>query len=85
MQRHNEIHDLVSDLTSLVWSQVVKEPLIKNDPLHHGELRADVGIRGAWKPQAMSLFDVRVLDSEAPSYQSIPPARVLRNAEREKT
>ena len=74
VQCHNEIHDLVSDLTSLVWSQVVKEPLTEDDPLHHGGLRADVGIRGAWQPQAMSLFDIRVLDSDAPSYQSTPPA-----------
>ena len=76
VQRHNEICDLVSDLSSLVWSQVVKEPLFEDDSLHHVGLRADVGIRGA--------CDIWVLDSDAPSYQSTPPARVLRNAEREK-
>ena len=32
----------------------------------------------------MSLYDVRVLDSDAPSYRNIPPAQVLRKAEQEK-
>ena len=60
VKHKNEIRDLVSDLSSLVWSQVVKEPLIdEDDSLHHCELRADVGISGAWQPQAMSLFDIR--------------------------
>ena len=69
VQRHNEIPNLVSDLSSLVWSQVVKEPLFEDDSLHHVGLRADVGIRGA--------CDIWVLDSDAPSYQSTPPTRVL--------
>ena len=63
-------------ISPLVWSLVVKEPLFKDDSLHHVGLRADVGIRGG--------CDIRVLDSDAPSYQSTPPTRVLRNAEREK-
>ena len=32
----------------------------------------------------MSLYDLRVLDSDAPSYRNIPPAQVLRKAEQEK-
>jgi hypothetical protein len=32
----------------------------------------------------MSLYDVRVLDSDAPSYRHIPPAQVLHKAEHEK-
>lgn len=47
-------------------------------------LRADVGIRGAWLPQSMVLFDIRVLDSDAPSNHSKSPAQVLRDAEKEK-
>ena len=84
IQRHNEIRDLISDLSSIVWSQVVKEPLIGDESSNNECLKADIGIRGAWQSQSMSLFDVRVLDSDAPSYLQRNPEVVLRNAEREK-
>ncbi len=83
IQRHNEIRDLIFDLSSLVWSQVVKEPLIDENNVNDC-LKADIGIRGAWQSQSMSLFDVRVLDSDAPSYLNKSPDSVLRTAEREK-
>ena len=45
---------------------------------------ADISARGVWQPQATALFDVRVIDSDAPSYLSKSPDAVLRTAEREK-
>ena len=86
IQRHNEIRDLIHDLTSLVWKQVVREPVVQynsSDP-PRDILVADVGVRGVWQPQATALFDVRVVDSDAPSYSSKSPQSVLKTAKREK-
>ena len=47
-------------------------------------LIADVRIRGVWQSQVDALFDVRVVDTDAPSYQSRSPQAVLRTAEVEK-
>lgn len=86
VQRHNEIRDLLFDLMSIVWSHTVKEPVVQEgDPeSHSGALVADISARGVWQPQTTALFDVRVVDSDAPSYLSKPPAAVLRTAERDK-
>uniref|UniRef100_A0A1X7UKC5 Uncharacterized protein n=1 Tax=Amphimedon queenslandica TaxID=400682 RepID=A0A1X7UKC5_AMPQE len=46
-------------------------------------LRADVEIRGVWQPQGMCLFDVRVIDSDAPSYLDRSPEQILKTPERE--
>ena len=46
-------------------------------------LIADLGIRGVWLPQIEALFDVRVTDSDAPSYMSHSVADVLVAAEEE--
>ena len=47
-------------------------------------LIADVRIRGVWQSQVDALFDVRIVDTDAPSYQSRSPQAVLRTAEVEK-
>lgn len=49
------------DLSSLVWSQVTKEPVLESGYTDN-HLKADVGI---WHLQSMALFDVRVLDFNA--------------------
>ena len=68
VQRHNEIRDVIIELSSQIWSQTIKEPVIDDSPDSDRNLKADIGIRGVWQSQAMSLYDVRVLDSDAPSY-----------------
>ena len=86
IQRHNEIRDLLCDLTSLVWSQTVKEPVVReagSDPSHEA-LIGDISARGVWNPQSMAVFDIHVIDSDAPSYLSRTPDAVLLSAEREK-
>ena len=47
-------------------------------------LNTDVRIRGVWQSQVDALFDVRVVDTDAPSYQSRSPQAVLCTAEVEK-
>ena len=86
VQRHNEICDLLFDLISTVWSHTTKEPVVQDGDLesHCDTLVTDISARGVWQPQATALFDVRVIDSDAPSYLSRSPDAVLRTAEREK-
>ena len=40
-------------------------------------LIADLGVRGVWQPQAQALFDVRVIDTDAPSHVHRSVAAVL--------
>ena len=85
-QRHNEIRDLIHDLITFVRNQTTKEPTVKeasrNPP--QDALIADMNTRGAWQPQSTAIFDIRVIDSDVPSYLSKTPEAVLRSAEREK-
>ena len=57
----------------MVWPQVIKEPIVKEgDPAMN-----DPGIRGVWQPQVEVLFDIQVVDTNAPSYRQCTPAAVL--------
>ena len=86
VQRHNEIRDLIFELASLAWSHTVKEPLVQHGSDDHqcDTLIADISARGVWQPQVTALFDIRVIDSDAPSYLDRSPEAVLKSAEREK-
>ena len=44
----------------------------------------DLRICGVWQPQADTVFDVRVVDMDVPSYRSKSPETVLRSTEVEK-
>ena len=85
-QRHNEIRDALGDLSSLAWSQVKKEPIVKeaDESSRSPALVADLSVRGVWVPQAEALFDVRVVDTDAQSYLDRSPLDVLSIAESEK-
>ena len=48
-QRHNEIHDLIHDLFSLVWSQTTKQPIVQEGSTSQDALVADIGVRGVWQ------------------------------------
>ena len=84
IQRHNELRDAIGDLAALVWRHVHCEPIIKDCSNEHHALVADLGIHGVWQPQAEVLFDIRVIDTDAQSYQSHSPQSVLASAEAEK-
>ena len=69
-RRHNEVRDAFGDLASLVWSQLCREPVVRES--HNaddgGVLVADLCVRGVWQPQCNVLFDIRVVDIDAPAY-----------------
>ena len=86
-QRHNEVRDAIGDLASLVWKQVQREPVVCessfDDPSSE-TLIADLRVRGVWEPQVDTIFDVRIVDTDAPSYSSRTPQAVIQSAEVEK-
>lgn len=41
-------------------------------------------MRGVWEAQRDALFDIRVIDTDAPSYANRPVSSVLKSAEEEK-
>ena len=84
-RRHNEVRDAFGDLASLVWSLVRREPVVREaSDDGHGALIADLAVRGVWQPQCDALFDIRVVDTDAPSYRSRAPQDILRTAELDK-
>ena len=67
IQRHNEIQDAKGDLASLVWSQVRHGAVMREADTINGNLVliADLVIRGVWLPHTETLFDIRVIDTDA--------------------
>ena len=57
--RHNKVCDTFGDLVSLVWSPVVKEPVVCDGSAGADTLIADLCVRGAWQPQTKALFDIK--------------------------
>jgi hypothetical protein len=87
IHRHHEIRDLLHDVSSLVWSSTIKEPVVRDGSLSDPpceSLVADFSARGVWQPQTTALFDVRDIDTDAPSYTNKSPKSVLQVAEKEK-
>ena len=79
------MRDAFGDLASMVWSQVRREPIVKESSgIDEGTLVADLCVRGVWQPQCDALFDIRVVDTDAPSYSRQSPCSVLCSAESEK-
>ena len=52
IQLHNEVWDCLGDMVVQVWSQVVREPIVKEaeSKADGPGLRADLGIRCVWTP-----------------------------------
>ena len=82
-QRHNEVRYVIGDLASVIFKEVVKEPVMQeaNDAEGVPSLIADLSIRGVWQPQTVALFDVRVTDTDAPSYSERVVSAILLSAE----
>ena len=70
--RHNESRDLNIDLIQQTGlTQTVREPILKEpDTSGKGGLRVDWGVRGFWEFQREALFDICILNADAPSYLS---------------
>ena len=84
IQCHNEVRDVVGNLAALVWGCIVSEPVVRVASVDGDALIVDLGVRGVWEPQAMALFDIRVVDTDAKSYLSHSPIAVLASDETEK-
>ena len=63
-QRHNEVRDVIGDLASVVYKEVVKVPVVQEANDAEG-VPSLIAIRGVWQPQTVALFDV---DTDAPSH-----------------
>jgi len=83
-RRHNEVRDAFGDFASLIWSSVMKEPIVRDSSEGADALVADLFVCGAWEPQIEALFDIRVVDTDARSYHAHNPHDVLSTAEGEK-
>ena len=82
IQRHNEVSDCLGDISSEVWPSVIKEPIVREaDPSSNDVgLRLDLGVRRVWSPQTEALFDICIIDTDAPSYKHRTPEAVLESA-----
>eukprot|EP00919_Chromeraceae_sp_WS-2016_P018732 GHVR01044594.1.p1 GENE.GHVR01044594.1~~GHVR01044594.1.p1 ORF type:complete len:118 (+),score=19.17 GHVR01044594.1:2187-2540(+) len=72
---HNEVRDEVADLLASTYSQVQKEVIISDTT--HKTLVADIKARGVWQTQTDTLFDISVINTDAPSHLSTDPYKVL--------
>ena len=79
IQRCNKVWECLGDMAAQVGSQVVREPIVKEaDSKADGPgLRTDLGIRGIWTPQVEVLFDIKVIDTDAPSHLHRTPESIL--------
>ena len=84
--RHNESRDLNIELLKLSGlTQITKEPIVKESNSDgEGALRVDWGVRGFWDFQREALFDIRILNADAPSYLSNSLASIFDSARVEK-
>ena len=57
-QCHNEIRDVLGDLTAMGYKEVIKEPIVCDAGDDFPALIADLGVRGVWIPQAEALFEM---------------------------
>ncbi len=95
--RHNDMSGEWNHLCSIALTPaaVSDEPLIHsgrdgtaganaNGTEAPPELRGDVAVHGFWKRGQTAIFDIRVTDTDAPSYRSMDPHKILAKQEREK-
>ena len=62
---HNEIRDILCNISAMVWPQVKREVIVKEaDENGTGGLVAEFSACGVWE----TLFDVCIVNADAPSY-----------------
>ena len=73
-------------MTALVLPQVIREPVVREgDPASDDPgLRLDSGVRYVWEPQVEALFDIHVIDTDAPSYRQCSPVSIFNSGVVEK-
>ena len=57
------------------------KPIVREASDDSSALKVDLAVRGVWQPQCDALFDIRLVDTDAPSYRSHASPDVLRSAE----
>ena len=63
---HNEICDAIGDLASLVWGNVVREPVVcDQSSSSDGALVGNLCVRADLIPQSQALLDICVVDTDA--------------------
>ena len=69
-----------------MYKEVIREPIVQeaNDACGIPSLVADLSIRGVWQSQTVALFDIRVIDTDAPLYLHRDVASILSSVEEEK-
>ena len=72
IQWHNEVRDVLGDLASIAFRDVIREPIVRYaDPVRGlPALIADLSVRGVWAAKTKVLFDIHVMDTDAQSYTS---------------
>lgn len=63
-QRHNEVRDVIGDLASIAYKEVLREPIVQ-EAESVLSLITGLSIRGVWQPQTMALVSVCVTDTVA--------------------
>ena len=56
---------LLVTLLSLVWTPVVKKPVVHDESAGADTLITDLCVCGVWEPQIKALFDIRIVDTDA--------------------
>ena len=75
----------LGDMCRLTYSDVSKEPVVRDANESGGALVGDLKLRGFWQSQVDCILDVRVVDiDECPSHVNRPVRSVLASAESEK-
>ena len=72
-RRHSEVCGAFGDLASLVWSAAMREAIVCDGSDDSDILIADLCVWGIWQPQVETLFDIRVVDTDDPSYCAHTP------------
>ena len=84
--RHNELRDLNLQLAkSAGFNMCMNEPIIRETDIHgEGGLRADWSVRGFWEHQIEALFDCRIINADAISYENKPLHSIFESHRNEK-
>eukprot|EP00919_Chromeraceae_sp_WS-2016_P006865 GHVR01016076.1.p1 GENE.GHVR01016076.1~~GHVR01016076.1.p1 ORF type:complete len:415 (-),score=40.31 GHVR01016076.1:131-1375(-) len=83
-KRHNEVRDAIANIASIAYMNVEKEVVILEATQTHTALVADIKARGVWQSQVDALFDISVVDTDAPSHYARPTEDVLTTKAQEK-
>eukprot|EP00919_Chromeraceae_sp_WS-2016_P035024 GHVR01082977.1.p1 GENE.GHVR01082977.1~~GHVR01082977.1.p1 ORF type:complete len:190 (+),score=34.15 GHVR01082977.1:839-1408(+) len=80
LRRHNEMRDVLAELFTSVFPSVQTEVIVQDaivTPPKKNALVGDIKARGVSERQTDTIFDVSVIDTDAPSHRDKDPIKVL--------